>query len=1248
MKICAIGAIHSLWLSCVSVHSSVSSVVLKPSTHHCLRSSAQESTFASRSPSFSANMAEEFDVQLWRYDISRGLARSMSMMLLGEQLEGIWHTSVVVYGKEFFFDGGVGIEIVVTPGTSMFGRPHSSEPIGRTSKSLEEFLLWVSHQKGCGFGPNDYQILRNNCNHFTQAAVQFLVGASIPADVREMIPRILSTPLGAFLAPLLNRTGHGGAGDSNARSPMPMSTSGVPLQRLQQPDHKPAGFLSDKKALDEDEEEDLLTAKAIFESCDAPPADSPTALNFLKIEALTTLTNLFETALTDPTSPAGRCLSTNSSDYRDMIAPFEEYEILTFLRLTGYRLAMSQNEPQWVLADNRASANIIQQVKLELETLCAVIRLTIEKHASLLRSNIDLPHTDPPFRYCSPPFNSDYIPLKMDSTPHSNHVNHASFFSILYVGGGEENHCFGRCRFSTDLAHVEAWACVRDQVQEVPAGSYTVLCVRKGCEDRVAWIPAAAATEKLVETGGRGASSFIFHPTEFFGVVRAVRYGKAYPGYMMASGECCIPYRGAVEDVTLEAQVLCDRTRVPESIMKRIDALTTGSEMLNKIVASSGTFMSNLDELCEWQGKRSATVSNLYPLRTRLREAPHAVPNRPKVLVCYDDHNSYRRYDYSSYGSTVRIDSPLEMIQLWHLVDYVAYTSHHRISVPPHEVVARGHKNGTAVLGSVLLASDASGELDFLLRNPQRMAAVITALVSLCDCYGFDGFLIQCEVGCEENLTKRLVAFCNLLRRCIQAADHDSRLVIWQDSKHIQNSFGDSAERNNGHGYCNNALNAFNTPFFAVTDGIVLNYPESDSTLLRLCHDMTRERCHDCFMLLKPPTFSAPRANPYRQRGSVLEILSSSLSAAVSLSVWRAEGEFSGGCWPSSRAIPSASHASLPRRLLHRPSLEIQCFPQWTAFTEAVGDHFSINGQNVTHVPWCQPSGAHVLPACLPVEQEGSLSKVTLPALSLLSDGVDEWAAAPGQWIYHQDAAGESNSNVWFGNRSLEVELNAESAVQVVDWAIPMSSSSTRITVDLSLAFTDVPPESSPKIQVLLKRFDVNEASKKAGKEPLERFDEVRAISSSSASGYRVIRFSGPNAAYSGIYLNAATTVRCRVGGVAVLAEDTPSPLLCPPPLQWPHPRLHASLNTQEHVLVLPGVVSFLSGGKAQQKTFNVVLMAELFNTEGNGSPFTMFLGQHRIALEEVVEDQVWLPVCGIGSHVSVRSVSVFHLDGTT
>lgn len=54
-------------------------------------------------------MGDSVPVTLYVYDMTNGVAAVMSQMLLGRHIEGIWHTAVVVYGREFFF-GGSGIQ----------------------------------------------------------------------------------------------------------------------------------------------------------------------------------------------------------------------------------------------------------------------------------------------------------------------------------------------------------------------------------------------------------------------------------------------------------------------------------------------------------------------------------------------------------------------------------------------------------------------------------------------------------------------------------------------------------------------------------------------------------------------------------------------------------------------------------------------------------------------------------------------------------------------------------------------------------------------------------------------------------------------------------------------------------------------------------------------------------------------------------------------------------------------------------
>ena len=46
-------------------------------------------------------------VRLAVYDLSQGMAKQFSMGFLGKQIDGIWHTGIIIWGKEYFFGGGI-------------------------------------------------------------------------------------------------------------------------------------------------------------------------------------------------------------------------------------------------------------------------------------------------------------------------------------------------------------------------------------------------------------------------------------------------------------------------------------------------------------------------------------------------------------------------------------------------------------------------------------------------------------------------------------------------------------------------------------------------------------------------------------------------------------------------------------------------------------------------------------------------------------------------------------------------------------------------------------------------------------------------------------------------------------------------------------------------------------------------------------------------------------------------------------
>ena len=94
------------------------------------------------------------DVHLLVYDLSRGMARQMSMGILGFQLDAIYHTSIELRGREYVYDGGI---ISISPGSSHLGQPMERLYLGKTNLSMEiveEYLDSVrpifTLEVGCG------------------------------------------------------------------------------------------------------------------------------------------------------------------------------------------------------------------------------------------------------------------------------------------------------------------------------------------------------------------------------------------------------------------------------------------------------------------------------------------------------------------------------------------------------------------------------------------------------------------------------------------------------------------------------------------------------------------------------------------------------------------------------------------------------------------------------------------------------------------------------------------------------------------------------------------------------------------------------------------------------------------------------------------------------------------------------------------------------------------------------------------
>ena len=151
-----------------------------------------------------------YRVELYIYDLSAGMARQLAPMLgiggafgLNFDLEGIWHTAIVVHNTEWFF-GGTGIERS-TPGGTMMGQPMRIEHLGETSLSLDAFMDYLHGLGQDLFRGARYDLFKHNCNNFSNHVAQFLCGRTIPQyilDLPEKVNFFLSYAVSFQLSPL--------------------------------------------------------------------------------------------------------------------------------------------------------------------------------------------------------------------------------------------------------------------------------------------------------------------------------------------------------------------------------------------------------------------------------------------------------------------------------------------------------------------------------------------------------------------------------------------------------------------------------------------------------------------------------------------------------------------------------------------------------------------------------------------------------------------------------------------------------------------------------------------------------------------------------------------------------------------------------------------------------------------------------------------------------------------------------------
>lgn len=138
-----------------------------------------------------------YPVTLNVYDLSRGLAR-VYLPMVGVQIDAVYHTSLTVYGKEFYIDQGIKKQ----SNAAKYGPPIESRELGETEVDEETFTFFLEEMKDYHL-PEKYDLFFNNCNHFTNACIQLLLDQELDKHILELPEKVLNSPNGMMFRNML-------------------------------------------------------------------------------------------------------------------------------------------------------------------------------------------------------------------------------------------------------------------------------------------------------------------------------------------------------------------------------------------------------------------------------------------------------------------------------------------------------------------------------------------------------------------------------------------------------------------------------------------------------------------------------------------------------------------------------------------------------------------------------------------------------------------------------------------------------------------------------------------------------------------------------------------------------------------------------------------------------------------------------------------------------------------------------------
>lgn len=140
------------------------------------------------------------EVTLHLYDLSNGMGQKLAPWILDHSLDGVWHTGLVCFGKEYFFSRDT---VFDEAGATSFGKPCKVVSLGYTLWRQSELHKYIVDELKPKFHRDTYDAIDFNCNNFTNELCQYLCGKDLPPEVYNMALHLKSSALIRTIRPVL-------------------------------------------------------------------------------------------------------------------------------------------------------------------------------------------------------------------------------------------------------------------------------------------------------------------------------------------------------------------------------------------------------------------------------------------------------------------------------------------------------------------------------------------------------------------------------------------------------------------------------------------------------------------------------------------------------------------------------------------------------------------------------------------------------------------------------------------------------------------------------------------------------------------------------------------------------------------------------------------------------------------------------------------------------------------------------------